>query len=186
MNDILVGLKNWRKKRNMDNKEFVLDVEISNLLEECAEYLRADTNYDRIDALCDISVFSINAISYDHIEGDNVLSNCRSIKDELSFKSEEDIYFIISKISHMCELKDDISHELREILLACVNSVNSLGYDYKKCMIETIKEISSREQDPKQVKEWKEKGISGKWKKNKNQDKSTLYKANYNSCNFTN
>jgi len=173
MNDVINGLSNWRKNRNMDNKEFVLDVEVSNLLEECSEFLRADTDYDRIDALCDISVFSINAMKY--LE--------KIVLEEITSYSNSSIGGIITNISNMFS-KHLYSYEdsLVRIIKHSMGCVENLGYDYKKCMLETIKEISSREQCPIQAKEWKENGISGKWQKNKNQDKSTLYKANYESC----
>ena len=60
--------------------------------------------------------------------------------------------------------------------------IDYMGYDYLKCLDETIKEISSRKQDPNQKRDWELNGVSGKWQKDLNQDKSTLYKADYNSC----
>ena len=63
-----------------------------------------------------------------------------------------------------------------------INSIAQLGYNPKECMDETIMEISSRIQDPAQYEEWNANGKSGKWKKFKDQDKNTLYKANYKKC----
>ena len=47
-----------------------------------------------------------------------------------------------------------------------------LGYDPESCMKETVKEISSRTGSI----------IDGKFQKDKNQPKDTLYKANYSKC----
>ena len=56
-----------------------------------------------------------------------------------------------------------------------------MGYDNDKCMDETVKEISSRKQDPIQQELWFKSGYDGtKWMKDLNQDPSTLYKADYN------
>ena len=52
-------------------------------------------------------------------------------------------------------------------------------------MLEKIKVISSREQDPEQAKKWAIDGASGKWEKNKLQDKYTIYKPNFESCRIT-
>ena len=65
MNDIITGLEIWRKDRNMEVKEFEYNLLLGNLLEELGEYFRATTDYDRIDALCDVSVFCINTCQFD-------------------------------------------------------------------------------------------------------------------------
>jgi len=175
MNDILNGLSSWRENKNVDNKEFVLDVEVSNLLEECSEFLRADNDNDRIDALCDISVFSINALKY---------LDRTDIQIYNSFnRYDYNIFDVIVNIGTMNNKNNnDLISTIDEIVTYCFVITTQLKYDYKKCMLETIKEISSREQCPIQARKWKENGISGKWQKNKNQDKSTLYKADYDKC----
>lgn len=62
--------------------------------------------------------------------------------------------------------------------------VEKVGFDFTKCMQETIKEISSRKQDPAQAEAWHTKGVrvGEKWLKDKNQDPKTLYKADYSKC----
>lgn len=47
---------------------------------------------------------------------------------------------------------------------------------------EVYKEISSRRQDSMQKIEWSKRGPYGKWLKDKNQPKETLYKPNFNKC----
>ena len=61
------------------------------------------------------------------------------------------------------------------------NKVKELGYDFLKCINETIKEINSRQQDPIQKAQWEAQGGSNgeKWQKHRSQPEETLYKANY-------
>jgi NTP pyrophosphatase (non-canonical NTP hydrolase) len=53
------SLKQWRIERGLQNT--IGNIE-ANICEELTELLRATTVDDRIDALCDIIVFSVNAI----------------------------------------------------------------------------------------------------------------------------
>lgn len=61
--------------------------------------------------------------------------------------------------------------------------VEALGFDFIKCMNECLKHIEARQQDPEQAKRWVEFGNSNgeKWKKDANQDPSTLYEPDYMS-----
>ena len=85
------------------------------------------------------------------------------------------------------ELKDALDnndmHEtvdaLNDLIVVSIGELTKLGYDPTLCLKETVKEISSRKQDPKQAQtNW----AGSKWKKDKNQDKSTLYTADYSTC----
>lgn len=69
-----------------------------------------------------------------------------------------------------------------DIQVFSINEISNMKYDNKQCMIETIKEVSSRVQDPQQKEEWVKNGAAGKWQKDANQDKTTLYVANYSIC----
>ena len=70
-----------------------------------------------------------------------------------------------------------------DCIVFLINSLEQDGYDAEKCLHETISEISSRLQDPNQMRNWATYGINGeKWKKDKNQDESTLYKAKFINC----
>lgn len=62
--------------------------------------------------------------------------------------------------------------------------VKELGFDFKKCMIETLLEIESRQQDPEQIIRWKNQGgsLGEKWQKWREQPEETLYKADYKKC----
>lgn len=76
----------------------------------------------------------------------------------------------------------DIVDAIQDIQVFCINETELMGYDNVKCNDEVFKEINSRVQDPQQKEEWKLKGAYGKWKKYRQQDKETLYKANYEGC----
>lgn len=71
---------------------------------------------------------------------------------------------------------------IQDIQVFCINETELMGYDNNLTMNETIKEISSRVQNPQQKLEWQENGAVGKWQKWQEQDKDTLYKANYIDC----
>jgi len=175
MKEIQEKLKSWRINRNMQNNTFIVDVEASNIIEECAEFLRAKNDNERIDALCDISVFSINSLHY-------LNSYCKGIR--VYYRNHNyTIFDILENISKFeKQNKNDLISLLDEIItFSCVITEN-MGYNYKECMLETIKEISSRKQDATQKKEWEQNGVSGKWQKDKSQDKRTLYKADYEKC----
>lgn len=71
---------------------------------------------------------------------------------------------------------------ISDVKVFSVNEVELMGYDVYRTMDETVKEISSREQDLDQKIEWEKNGAVGKWKKNSQQDRDTLYTADYSSC----
>lgn len=69
-----------------------------------------------------------------------------------------------------------------DIKVFSINELGTMKYNGKKCMKETIKEISSRQQDSFQKEIWDKNGASGKWLKSKEQPKDTLYVADYSKC----
>ena len=103
----------------------------------------------------------------------NVEFNC---VNEYQMLSEELTEFLTA---YNEEIEEDMIDALCDIIVVATGAIHKLGYDPKISMIETIEEISSRQQDPQQKEIWKNWGASGKWMKNKDQDESTLYKANY-------
>lgn len=58
-----------------------------------------------------------------------------------------------------------------DIIVVCAGAIYQQGYNPELAMMETVKEISSRQGsiDP----------TTGKWEKDRSQDPSTLYTANY-------
>ncbi|HET8689368.1 MAG TPA: hypothetical protein VFM18_22385 [Methanosarcina sp.] len=73
---------------------------------------------------------------------------------------------------------------LCDIIVVATGAIHKLGYNPNIAMNETLKEISSRQQDPIQKDIWKKWGASGKWEKNKSQEPSTLYKADYEKAKY--
>ena len=71
---------------------------------------------------------------------------------------------------------------LQDIQTFSINETELMGYDNELCNQEVFKEINARKQDPKQKIEWQQFGAHGKWQKDKSQDPSTLYKADYSKC----
>ena len=78
--------------------------------------------------------------------------------------------------------ENDIIDTIQDIQVFCINETELMGYDNNLTLNETIKEISSRVQNPQQKLEWQEKGAVGKWQKWQEQNKDTLYKAGYIDC----
>lgn len=167
LRDIETRLSIWRADRHIDTKNQKEGL-IANLLEELTEYARAASDDERIDSIMDQVVFLLNAegtittyIKQDVLEGCDKPSSIINLAREI--------------ISNM-----DTKWKLNILFSQC----RKLGYDPYKCMRETIKEISSRKQDPSQKEQW-DKGIfldTDKWKKWKEQPIDTLYKADYSKC----
>ena len=73
---------------------------------------------------------------------------------------------------------------MADLIVIAAGETVKLGYNPELCLKQTVKEISSREQDPKQAAAW----VNGqrlpgeKWLKNSQQDPSTLYAAEYSTC----
>jgi len=82
---------------------------------------------------------------------------------------------------------EELSEELLALYpeyLTLDKEVKALGFDFIKCMTETLKEIGSRLQCPDQAEKWEIEGreVGIKWLKWKEQPEDTLYKANYLNC----
>lgn len=122
--DIQHKLSTWRELRRLSVSEQQKGF-VSNLLEELTEYSRATNDIERIDALCDIIVFTLNAHNetYSLVSFDN-------------FEISTDIDFARNILSQ--------SDNPSMIVRLCCDKIISLGYNPYKCMLETIKEISSR------------------------------------------
>lgn len=76
----------------------------------------------------------------------------------------------------------DAIDALCDIIVVATGAIHKLGYNPNIAMSETLKEINSRQQCPIQKDVWEKWGATGKWEKNKEQDPSTLYKANYDNA----
>lgn len=87
----------------------------------------------------------------------------------------------------LIEFRDAETHEeeidgLCDLVKIAISEMWKKGYCPNKSMAETLREINSRQQDPKQKEVWEKWGASGKWLKDVNQDESMKYKADYSKC----
>lgn len=73
---------------------------------------------------------------------------------------------------------------LQDLTVIAAGETVKLGFNPELCLKQTVKEISSREQCPDQAASWaKGDRMPGeKWLKNRDQDPSTLYSADYSTC----
>ena len=163
--EVFQGLDKFREERGLQND---CGNWRANILEEVVEYMRADTEHDKIDALCDAFVFAVNSIAVMGVKpgcfpvASVLIRNHPFVRDavrEMSFTGES----VSANFSYLC------------FMMECsFSSIFNMGYDPNKCLLETCKEINSR------------KGAHdhsiGKWVKDKNQDPATLYKADYSKC----
>ena len=89
MNETINRLELWRKERGRDASqgfEFDLNSQVSFLTEEITEYLRAKNDDDRVDALCDLTVFSLNAINGIEISSQNIDISIELLKSYKTIK----------------------------------------------------------------------------------------------------
>lgn len=171
-------LKNWRDERHL-TLEMQRDGLMGNLCEEMAEYYRATNESEKIDALCDIYVFCMNSLD----------SDLKVTRDGFNKTDFPRIYVLNDcKMVLLSEIKDNLDKlKLEDIdvnyfnlyLYAMMKSAEiettKLGYNFYECMLQTIKEISSRvghydENIHKFVKD-KSEEAKAKW-----------YKADYEKC----
>ena len=159
LEQIYAGLKAWRAERGI-TAESQKEGYIVNVMEEFGELATALREYERfskpsypypknkkyaehgiIDALCDISVFTINAGTdvncNEKIESINTTTQTTRCNSSLSFLLSEcgnfDYYGKLS--SYVC---------FNQILLTCAKLCENYGFNFEVAMLETIKEISSR------------------------------------------
>ncbi|WP_342251705.1 hypothetical protein [Campylobacter jejuni] len=181
-NEIKERLTQWRNERHLtyENQQAGF---LGNVFEEISEYFRAKNDLEKIDALCDIAVFcfNVNDVKFSNYE-------CYMKSDKVDCEFFDIVSKINSIIIYKANFKESPVKVFLDTLIALLHKkCKNLGFDFYKCMLETIKEIESREQDPEQKKEWEYKiknkiEIKDKWRKNNHQKEETKYKANYESC----
>ncbi len=171
-------LKQWREERHL-SIESQRDGLMGNLCEELSEYYRATNESEKIDALCDIYVFCMNSFDED----------LKVTRDDLDRKIFPRIYYLNDcKLLLITEIENKLNELKAETIIAdtfnlylymLMKNVEyktlELGYNFYECMLETIKEISSRtghydENIHKFVKDKSREAVK-KW-----------YKASYSKC----
>lgn len=133
MKELAKKLTQWMDERSLDingqRKGFV-----SNIQEEMVEYFSAKDDNQRIDALCDIAVFCINAMKKYQKESIKEPESVANVIPSATLGKQLD-YITQNKFS-----KDS----LESMIDICYTLATEMGYDFKIAMNETIKEISSR------------------------------------------
>ena len=158
LTEIYKGLAEWRAERGITAESQKAGY-IINIMEELGELASALRDYEKfsateqdtakkqkaeyeiIDALCDISVFTINVGAdincNEKLESINTTTQTTRCNSSLSFLLSEcgnfDYYGKLS--SYVC---------FNQILLSCAKLCEQYGFNFKLAMNETIKEISSR------------------------------------------
>lgn len=126
--EISQALTKWREDRHLTTDMQVLGY-IPNMLEELTELYRAKDTDERIDALCDMLVFTLNAFPY--------IRYTKPILNKLNAPIEEIILDALNSYAR------DKSLPIW-LLGVCIDAIEELGYNPYLSMLETIKEISSR------------------------------------------
>ena len=158
LTEIYKGLKAWRHERGItaqSQKEGYL----VNVMEELGELATALREYERfskpsypypknkkyaehgiIDALCDISVFTIN------VGADiNCNEKLESINTTQTTLCNSSLSFLLSECGNF-DFYGKLSSYVcfNQILLSCAKLCEQYGFNFEIAMLETIKEISSR------------------------------------------
>ena len=169
---IFESLDVWREERGLQRTVGNI---AANIGEEIVEYLRAENDEQRVDALCDMFVFSENAINALGLEKTRVLINiCSSYKKRLHyFNQEQMINSLCSEFAYLISRRDtEIFTSLNVISLTARNIIIKMGYNFLIAMDETLKEIHSRTGAMNEA--------TGKWEKFKTKEAMALwYKADY-------
>ena len=169
---IFESLDVWREERGLQRTVGNI---AANIGEEIVEYLRAENDEQRVDALCDMFVFSVNAIcAMDKFEYASLEINlCISNPSIVTFTYMGEIIFCFSRIAEFGYTRHV---ELLIRIVVCAKAqLEQLGYNFLIAMDETLKEIHSRTGAMNEV--------TGKWEKFKTEEAKALwYKADYSKA----
>ena len=133
-NDIKERLDKWIEKRHL-TKEGQRAGYFGNIYEELSEYHRANNEYEIIDAICDIAIFTLNSFDYKYNEKYVEIQQLK-IQKNIEDITIKDIHRSVERCYTDCTTSRLIEY------LECL--AFNYGYNFYKCMLEAIKEISSR------------------------------------------
>lgn len=179
LEQIYAGLKAWRHERGITAESQKAGY-LVNIMEELGELATALREYERfskpsypysknkkyaehgiIDALCDISVFTINA-------GADI--PCENKPTRLELEPCLSLDILLREIADHQRRFNSIT--LYYVLRVCASLCHQYGFDFQIAMLETIKEISSRTGTYDKA--------SKKWIKDESDEaKAKWYSANY-------
>jgi hypothetical protein len=167
--DYYTELRKFREDRGLEHSCGNL---AANICEEIQELLVATYNndeYETVDALCDIVVFVINGVeSMGHCARSYIVPN--AIVSRTPKKASIMALWFLSEYIETKEIDN-----LTKIARNCLLTIKSMGYNADSCMLETCKEINSREG----AHDYK----AGKWQKFKTPEAiAKWHKADYGSC----
>lgn len=173
-NEIKERLYKWREERHLTYENQQVGF-LGNVFEEISEYFRAKDNLERVDALCDIAVFCFNAFDFKYRAvssnmnyytfSDVVVYNIYSL-----FGARTDNLYVVDN-ENAIYLENHLNLTMFEIEQLC----NNLGFDFYKCMLETIKDIESRTG-------YYDENLNKFIKDTSDEAKAKWYKADYESC----
>lgn len=159
-------LTDWRNERGLtyENQQARF---LGNVFEEISEYFRAKDDLERVDALCDIAIFYLN--SFD-IKYDN---------QKFLMTDDINIHSVINRNYNMINITSirtcSVNSDGYRFIVMLENFFNNLGFDFYKCMLQTIKEIESR------IGKYDER-LKKFIKDTSDEAKAKWYKADYESC----
>lgn len=135
------ALEVWRAERHLSIESQQAGFK-GNFFEEVSEFYRANNDYEKIDALCDMLVFIINASDSINRRYDKCFETERVVwKDGNKYRDceyhLENAMVLLMKCGICCT--DDTLP-----VNYLISAIAALGYNPQKCLAETIKEISSR------------------------------------------
>lgn len=168
---IFKSLDEWREKRGLQHTVGNI---AANIGEEIVEYLRADNDEQRVDALCDMFVFSVNALYASNKEEYEYFASIMYAKMNNHYDKE---WFseIVSSFSLMCSRTPWSPAVFGYIAKYAIFQIHKLGFDFLIAMDETLKEIHSRTGAMNEA--------TGKWEKFKTEEAMALwYKADYSKA----
>lgn len=191
---LVYSFDNWKKSRKIStlSQKTPFNNSIAEELEEfLVKGIQANNMHEKIDALCDIAVFTFTAFDFKDEDYDLMTSG-----DHFSNYHELYNYFESIKVEGDVPKKEDALNFISILF----NTIHSYGYNPYRCMLEAYNEISSRTQCADQLEEWKAidelikntdsefekeklESFYGKWKKSKDEKEiAKWYKANFEIC----
>ena len=172
MLEIQKQLSEWRNSRNIKTFPLTIKEDLLKELEEVKEAVRNLDFNNYVEELADIAIFAFNGLG--------LLNMSYSSKRTCVLTSLPILESYINRLR--LEFPMQTYTILCHIVTMCEELVAANKYDFKKVVLEKIKVISSRLQDPVQKKLWAKNGATSKWEKMKDQPKDSLYVGNYGKC----